>query len=562
MNRIVQLLHVLSLRISKKLASKGSTGMARAILHICIKLPAAPPETFLALSFFYLKQNKKERSLRIVESGLRFHPQNSRLQLQKAITLYDSGYQNDALETVKKSLISKPLQISAYLFCAKLLEEMGKVSEARLMLLQIDSAQTRQNPEFMQRLAHLTFLCRADLPSSGSDRICTIQGIYQFAIEHGCLVHHVQDPEVLEVSRPNIYGDSEPVSTGAPVSNPLYVAELTNVIAHSRKNVLVHGNNALSDFASHTRGARVQVEDRDFVVAQLQNEVWVHATPNPQQEERGIMLFGEGSVHYGHWIYEYLPKILYFESLPQYKSWPIFVDEGMPPTHLESLRLMIEPGQEIRVLPKDSTVVFKRLVYLSYFSHTPMYFKQGIIPEVEDGPTSDRALSYLSTKLSRTQPKGPKRERLYLSRKSSSWRVLTNEQEVEMVFHRYGFRSLALEGTSFADMLDIFSRAEYIAGPSGSAMNNLVFAPSDCKALVLSPPQIGNYASWASTIKRLGHPIAFLCGSNRTSEQRAEKHASYSIDLNLLSQTLRNELIIPDQHDKSDFPRVDTTLHS
>jgi capsular polysaccharide biosynthesis protein len=81
---------------------------------------------------------------------------------------------------------------------------------------------------------------------------------------------------------------------------------------------------------------------------------------------------------------------------------------------------------------------------------------------------------------------GPKR--IYVSRSLSAlarpdYRVMRNQQEIERWLSSRGFTIIYPEILSFAAQMRIFYNAQYIVGPSGSGMFNILFAESPRKVL-------------------------------------------------------------------------------
>lgn len=81
----------------------------------------------------------------------------------------------------------------------------------------------------------------------------------------------------------------------------------------------------------------------------------------------------------------------------------------------------------------------------------------------------------------------PKR-RIYLSRSKVDARRLINESAIEELFRRYGFTVIHPQDLSLPDQIKLILGAEAVAGPTGSAMHNLVFAAPTTKALFLTSP--------------------------------------------------------------------------
>ena len=79
--------------------------------------------------------------------------------------------------------------------------------------------------------------------------------------------------------------------------------------------------------------------------------------------------------------------------------------------------------------------------------------------------------------------------RLYLTRDGVGSRGIANEQEVQHLLAERGFVAVQPELMSLGDQVRLFSSAEAICGPLGSAFVNMVFAPPECVVLALIPEQ-------------------------------------------------------------------------
>jgi capsular polysaccharide biosynthesis protein len=79
------------------------------------------------------------------------------------------------------------------------------------------------------------------------------------------------------------------------------------------------------------------------------------------------------------------------------------------------------------------------------------------------------------------------RERLCLTREGVGNRRLANEGEVRRLLENHRFIVVYTEQLSFRAQVEMFSMAEMICGPLGSAFTNLVFAPPDCRLVALIP---------------------------------------------------------------------------
>jgi hypothetical protein len=76
--------------------------------------------------------------------------------------------------------------------------------------------------------------------------------------------------------------------------------------------------------------------------------------------------------------------------------------------------------------------------------------------------------------------------RLFLSRAGIPERRLDRQAEIEALMRRHGFAIVQPERLSLADQIRLVANAEMVAGLSGSAMHNLVFAREQTRALLLA----------------------------------------------------------------------------
>jgi hypothetical protein len=140
-------------------------------------------------------------------------------------------------------------------------------------------------------------------------------------------------------------------------------------------------------------------------------------------------------------------------------------------------------------------------------------FEHLLVPSMVSEPDFVRpsSTSWLRRRLG-VQDLRPKGERLYISRSDARWRRVVNEDEVVECLRGEGFRPVRLENLSFREQVDLFSRAEYIVGPHGAGMANLLFAPVGARVVELFAPRFIGACFYGITIV-LGQPYAYLVGA-------------------------------------------------
>ena len=78
-------------------------------------------------------------------------------------------------------------------------------------------------------------------------------------------------------------------------------------------------------------------------------------------------------------------------------------------------------------------------------------------------------------------------KRIYISRKKAGTRTVVNEGEVLQFLQNFGFEEIVLETKTVGEQIALFSNAEMIAGPHGSAFMNIVFCRKEAILLDIIP---------------------------------------------------------------------------
>ena len=76
-------------------------------------------------------------------------------------------------------------------------------------------------------------------------------------------------------------------------------------------------------------------------------------------------------------------------------------------------------------------------------------------------------------------------EKIYISRRNAAKRRIVNEDEVTRVLARFGFQTIYTEEFSFAQQVQVCSRARYIVSNHGAGLTNILFMPEAGSVLEL-----------------------------------------------------------------------------
>ncbi|MCY1374712.1 hypothetical protein D9M69_620730 [compost metagenome] len=104
---------------------------------------------------------------------------------------------------------------------------------------------------------------------------------------------------------------------------------------------------------------------------------------------------------------------------------------------------------------------------------------------------------------------------------------MRNEAEIIERLQDLGFESIFLEEYDFARQVRTFGEAEFIVAPNGSALNSLIFAATDVKALILGQQNSFNWGGWLGPILDLGFKPEFMEGE--ATESTSFKHSDYVV---------------------------------
>ena len=181
--------------------------------------------------------------------------------------------------------------------------------------------------------------------------------------------------------------------------------------------------------------------------------------------------------NFGHWLYNHLARLALVASAPRLEGVPLVVGENILPSHLECLERMGFPDPMLIRLRKGRLARFRTLwvptMPLCGFAGR-LFWSPGTIDFLRDrlGVRPD----------ARARPG----RRLYVTRRTTRWRRVLNEDDVVALLSLWGFEVIDPGALSIAQQIEIASEAEVIMGPFGAGMNLLLFAPRDATIVELN----------------------------------------------------------------------------
>ena len=86
-----------------------------------------------------------------------------------------------------------------------------------------------------------------------------------------------------------------------------------------------------------------------------------------------------------------------------------------------------------------------------------------------------------------------KKDKIYISRQNSSYRNLINEGDVIDKLKKLNFKIVDLNNLEIFQQIEIFSNAEVVVSPTGSALTNILFCNEGTKVFEISPKYSFSY---------------------------------------------------------------------
>ena len=185
----------------------------------------------------------------------------------------------------------------------------------------------------------------------------------------------------------------------------------------------------------------------------------------------------------------------------------------------------LPPNFEVHAVKEDIWLEVDRLVLPSFVTARGNYH----IPPGYYEPMRQYAFAHLGL-----PPQPEPRERIYVSRKNGRSRRVLNEDELVEFLKPYGFRSILPEKMPFKEQVDLYRRAEIVAGVYGANWALNVYS-GPIKNLVLYADR--NPETYVFTFsKALGQAHHFLTGAS--DDANADFHA----DLGAVKRVLEDEM--------------------
>ena len=268
-------------------------------------------------------------------------------------------------------------------------------------------------------------------------------------------------------------------------------------------------------------------------------------TPAFRQEE-AFWLGGSHTVDFGHWVTEYLPKLMIARLAGLPDGMPVLVDSNIPATVREALPAFLPPGSPLVNVPHLAQVEVGRLWCAPTPQYTGFYALEWSHATWSGRSAEPHAMARLLQALVDAAgapllaPTG--RPRLYLARKSSrAKKKLLNHDAIEALARAAGFECIYPEDYPLLEQMRLAAHATHLLAPEGS--NNLLgfYASAGSRVATLSPPYTYPLGDVAAILAARGVDFEVLVGPDEpTAEDFCPFWNDYRIDEASFARWLAN----------------------
>ncbi|SFD66852.1 Protein of unknown function [Paenibacillus catalpae] len=229
---------------------------------------------------------------------------------------------------------------------------------------------------------------------------------------------------------------------------------------------------------------------------------------------------------YGHWFFDILPRFHLLEK----SGIPIdhyVIGKLHHPFQYESLKMLGIPMDKLlEVTAPDFHIEARKLVVPAvpfYLGKCPPWTSQYITNGLKHNRKARKKAGY---------------ERIYVSREDASARFVINEDEVMQLLTKKGFKKLVTTPMTMQEKIDIFSSADIVIAPFGSANINVAFCEPGTSFIELAPNTFVDDYFWKISCHANVQYYELLCAVEQPPKEPAGID-NIIVDISKLEQYLQ-----------------------
>lgn len=345
-----------------------------------------------------------------------------------------------------------------------------------------------------------------------------------------------------------IYRGGEPITMPAPriigpgqcdeisgISRTVFLAAFEDALVRSHFGGIEVKGRMFFDYQGHEIDRIATEHDADRFVIEGTDTYALHEAPREPVIEisEALNLVGNDAINFGHWIFEHILRWATVGKRPELRNVPVLIDDCLPASHRESLEFFLQNRAPVIVLPKDATARVRKMWAVSNWIYVPIYWN--------NEETIDRQFIVWPPKMVAAQfqalacridqdDAGVQSRRVFLSRRNTRHRRLTNIDEIEEIARARGFDVYYPEDLSFRDQLRLVRGATHIMGPEGSAFFLVFFARPGTKICCFDHPFVDKVGFADALFRELGMELILLTGECVRKDESFPRFSDYVLE--------------------------------
>lgn len=361
----------------------------------------------------------------------------------------------------------------------------------------------------------------------------------EFAKEQESKLYKVADGVEVETPAPRVLPVSEQDYLVSPHDRykfpDIFVATVRNGLIYGGSNLVLAGEKVIChDLYNFDRDyTSEELHGRTVIDMKYRRIRWLLHDDEPERIPVAATFIDACAPNYAHWLSEVLPRLAVFCADETFRDVPIVVNDGLHNNIMESLFLVAGPEREILILPVGRAIFCERLFVTSAAGYVPFDWRNKRLRGRSHGLFSATAFEVVCKQLhpvAQISRKSVGPDKIFL-RRNSQYRKIVNAGEVEEFFDARGYAIIEPEKMTFTEQVTLFNSAQIVVGSSGAALANIVFAPRNCKIVILIGKQRDTiYWYWQNMACMSGKTVSYVLGKVMEGFPNGA-HASFVVSL-------------------------------
>lgn len=344
-----------------------------------------------------------------------------------------------------------------------------------------------------------------------------------------------------KVWKKRYYGEKENVFSQF-LSPAIYLLEVKKAIVLGNDEGIIVEDYYINDYLKDNKD--IVAINRGGATKILHGESIELMYEKPTQKiEKAISLITPAADNYWHFVNELLGKIYCFFGDSRYDEFPILVNSSvLMNNNLKNLLFTVlseKKERNIIGINNEEAVAVDKLVYVSRVSWTPLNVKKNYVVNDNNFLLSSETMQFVGNRVRERVLQSEvekKHTKIYLSRRKLVSNRLLNEEQVESIFERYGFKICYPEEMTVEEQVNAMANAIIVAGCAGAAMTNIVFCTPGTKIMIIVPKEHRSVI-WSNYAIQLDLDAIFI-DAKITKKTMFDAKDEYILDLKYLDNIL------------------------